>query len=54
MLEEIGYQGQLKLKKSKVGVVGVGGWGNPITAKLDALGVGKIHLVEREVIETVS
>ena len=30
MLEEIGYQGQLKLKQSKVCVVGVGGLGNPI------------------------
>ena len=30
MLEEIGYQGQLKLKQAKVCVVGVGGLGNPI------------------------
>ena len=31
MLEEIGFNGQLKLKNSKVCVVGVGGLGNPIT-----------------------
>ena len=51
MLEEIGYQGQLKLKKSKVCVVGVGGLGNPITARLAAMGVGKIRIVDRDVIE---
>ena len=51
MLEEIGYQGQLKLKQSKVCVVGVGGLGNPITARLVAMGVGKIRIVDRDVIE---
>ena len=51
MLEEIGYQGQLKLKQSKVCVVGVGGLGNPITARLAAMGVGNIRIVDRDVIE---
>ena len=51
MLEEIGYQGQLKLKQSKVCVVGVGGLGNPITARLAAMGIGKIRIVDRDVIE---
>ena len=51
MLEEIGYQGQLKLKQSKVCVVGVGGLGNPITARLADMGVGKIRIVDRDVIE---
>ena len=51
MLEEIGYQGQLKLKQAKVCVVGVGGLGNPITARLAAMGVGKIRIVDRDVIE---
>ena len=37
MLEEIGYQGQLKLKNSKVCVVGTGGLGNPITSRLAAM-----------------
>ena len=39
MLEEIGYQGQLKLKQAKVCVVGVGGLGNPIVTRLAAMGV---------------
>ena len=51
MLEEIGYQGQLKLKQSKVCVVGVGGLGNPIVTRLVAMGVGKIRIVDRDVIE---
>jgi adenylyltransferase/sulfurtransferase len=51
MLEEIGYQGQLKLKRSKVCVVGVGGLGNPIVTRLAAMGVGKLRIVDRDVIE---
>jgi len=51
MLEEIGYQGQLKLKQAIVCVVGVGGLGNPIVTRLAAMGVGKIRIVDRDVIE---
>ncbi|MBS3922480.1 MAG: ThiF family adenylyltransferase [Nitrosarchaeum sp.] len=51
MLEEIGYNGQLKLKNSKVCVVGVGGLGNPITSRLAAMGVGTLRIVDRDVIE---
>ena len=51
MLEQIGYDGQLKLKNSTVCVVGVGGLGNPITTRLTAMGVGKIRVVDRDVIE---
>ena len=51
MLEEIGYQGQLKLKQASICVVGVGGLGNPIVTRLAAMGVGKIRIVDRDVIE---
>ena len=51
MLEEIGYQGQIKLKNSKICVVGVGGLGNPITTRLAAMGVGTLRIVDRDVIE---
>ena len=51
MLEEIGYNGQLKLKNSKICVVGVGGLGNPITQRLVAMGVGTLRIVDRDVIE---
>ena len=51
MLEEIGYNGQLKLKNSKVCVVGTGGLGNPITTRLTAMGIGTLRIVDRDVIE---
>ena len=47
MLEEIGYQGQLKLKQAKVCIVGIGGLGNPIVTRLAAMGVGKIRIVDQ-------
>jgi len=51
MLEEIGYEGQLKLKSAKVCVVGIGGLGNPIVTRLVAMGIGKLRIVDRDVIE---
>ena len=51
MLEEIGYNGQLKLKHAKVCVVGTGGLGNPITTRLAAMGIGTLRIVDRDVIE---
>ena len=51
MLEEIGYTGQLKLKNSKICVIGVGGLGNPITSRLAAMGAGTLRIVDRDVIE---
>ena len=51
MLEEIGYAGQLKLKNTKICVVGTGGLGNPITSRLAAMGVGTLRIVDRDVIE---
>jgi len=51
MLEEIGYNGQLKLKNSKVCVVGTGGLGNPITTRLAAMGIGTLRIADRDVIE---
>ena len=51
MLEEIGYGGQLKLKNSKVCVVGTGGLGHPIISRLATMGVGNLRIVDRDVIE---
>ncbi|MGI0102931.1 MAG: ThiF family adenylyltransferase [Nitrosotalea sp.] len=51
MLEEIGYEGQLKLRNAKVCVVGVGGLGNPIVSRLVAMGIGTIRIVDRDVVE---
>jgi adenylyltransferase/sulfurtransferase len=46
LLEEVGLTGQLKLKKSKVLVIGAGGLGCPCLQYLVAAGVGRIGIVE--------
>jgi molybdopterin-synthase adenylyltransferase len=51
MLEEIGYVGMEKLKNIKICVVGAGGIGNPVTTQLVGMGVGKIRLVDRDIVE---
>lgn len=51
MLEEIGFTGMERLRKTTVCVVGVGGIGNPVTTMLSAMGVGKLRIVDRDVIE---
>jgi molybdopterin-synthase adenylyltransferase len=51
MLEEIGFVGLEKLRKAKVCVVGVGGIGNPVVTQLTAMGVGKLKIVDRDIIE---
>lgn len=51
MLEEIGFVGMEKLRRAKICVVGVGGIGNPIVTQLAAMGVGKLKIVDRDVVE---
>jgi molybdopterin-synthase adenylyltransferase len=51
MLEEIGFDGMEKIRSAKVCVVGAGGIGNPVITQLAAMGVGKIRIVDRDVIE---
>lgn len=51
MLEEIGFIGMEKIRKAKICVVGVGGIGNPVITQLAAMGIGKIKIVDRDVIE---
>jgi molybdopterin/thiamine biosynthesis adenylyltransferase len=50
VLNQIGYKGQLKLKKSKVCVIGLGGLGIPISIRLATMGVGHIRIVDRDVV----
>lgn len=49
-LKEIGLKGQLKLKKAKVCIVGMGGLGTASAVKLAAMGIGYIRLVDRDVV----
>ena len=51
MLEQIGYNGQLRLGQAKVCVVGSGGLGNPISVRLAAMGVGALRIIDRDTIE---
>ena len=46
ILEEFGFECQLKLKKSKVLCIGAGGLGSPLLMYLSAAGVGNIGLVD--------
>ena len=51
MLEEIGFTGMEKLRNAHVSVIGVGGIGNPVVTQLTAMGIGKLKIIDRDVIE---
>ncbi|MBM4338122.1 MAG: HesA/MoeB/ThiF family protein [Deltaproteobacteria bacterium] len=48
MIEEIGLEGQEKLKKARVAVAGAGGLGSPIALYLTAAGIGTIRLIDHD------
>ncbi|HNP33953.1 MAG TPA: HesA/MoeB/ThiF family protein [Flavobacterium sp.] len=50
-LPEIGILGQLKLAEAKVLIIGVGGLGCPVLQNLAAVGVGKIGIVDGDLVE---
>ena len=50
-IPEVGEQGQLKLLKSKVLLVGAGGLGSPAGVYLAASGVGTIGLVDYDIVD---
>ena len=51
VLPEVGGNGQIKLMESKVLVVGAGGLGSPTVMYLAAAGVGKIGVVDDDIVE---
>ena len=51
ILKKIGVVGQKKLLESKVLIIGAGGLGSPIAIYLAALGIGKIGIVDKDIIE---
>lgn len=51
LMPEVGLQGQRKLKAASVLVVGTGGLGSPVSLYLAAAGVGRIGLVDYDVVD---
>ncbi len=51
MLDEVGIEGQLKLKKAKVLVVGAGGLGCPVLQYLNSAGVGTLGIIDFDKVE---
>lgn len=51
MLDQIGYDGQRRLAESTALVVGAGGLGTVILERLAGMGVGRVVVVDRDVVE---
>ncbi len=51
LLSEVGIEGQLKLKNASVLIVGLGGLGSPLAMYLAASGVGRLGLIDNDVVD---
>ena len=51
VLPEVGREGQRRLKNAQVLVVGAGGLGSPLSLYLAAAGVGRIGIVDFDVVD---
>ncbi len=51
IMPEVGMDGQLKLKNAKVALIGTGGLGAPLGMYLAAAGVGRIGLVDFDIVD---
>lgn len=51
LIPEVGLEGQRKLKASSVLVIGTGGLGSPVALYLAAAGIGRIGLVDYDVVD---
>jgi adenylyltransferase/sulfurtransferase len=51
IMPEVGMDGQLKLKSAKVALIGTGGLGAPLGMYLAAAGIGRIGLVDFDVVD---
>ncbi len=51
IMPEVGMEGQLKLKQAKVLCIGAGGLGSPLALYLGAAGVGKLGMVDFDVVD---
>src|SRR5437667_11119155 len=51
IMPEVGMEGQLKLKRAKVLCIGAGGLGSPLALYLAAAGVGRLGIVDFDVVD---
>jgi len=51
MLDDIGLEGQRRLRATTVAVIGMGGLGSVIATQLTAMGVGKLKIVDRDIVD---
>src|SRR3989449_3427533 len=51
IMPEVGMEGQLKLKAARVLTIGAGGLGSPLALYLTAAGVGKLGIVDFDVVD---
>ena len=51
IMPEVGMEGQLKLKNAKIALIGTGGLGAPLGMYLAAAGIGRIGLVDFDVVD---
>ena len=51
LIPEVGLEGQRKLKRSSILVIGTGGLGSPVALYLAAAGIGRIGLVDYDVVD---
>ena len=51
MVDDIGINGQIKIKQSKVAVIGAGGLGCPVLQYLTSVGVGTIGVIDFDTVE---
>ena len=54
LIPEVGLEGQEKLKASSVLCIGTGGLGSPVSLYLAAAGVGRIGLVDYDVVDVTN
>lgn len=51
LLQQVDVDGQLKLKNSRVLIVGLGGLGSPVALYLAAAGVGELHVADFDTVD---
>src|SRR5512147_900635 len=54
LIPEVGLEGQRKLKTSSALVIGTGGLGSPVALYLAAAGIGRIGLVDYDVVDATN